>query len=241
VSDDDNNLFPGWQGSLLELFGTVPRRRYRCDHCGVEFAERLRRLQLGAQVGELYEVLATRCPSCERWLLFLVEWDNPQSLPIPSKWKMMVRLWPQTAHAHVAPEVPIPFAAEYREAFDVLRVSPKASAALGRRLLQRVFHEHLAIKKKNLADEVSEFLATNPPSHLADAIDHVRLLGNFAAHPMTSTSSGEIVDVEAGEAEWLLDTISLLFDFVFVQPKRLALRKAALNAKLKSAGKPPLK
>jgi hypothetical protein len=33
-------------------------------------------------------------------------------------------------------------------------------------------------------------------------LDAIRTIGNFAAHPIKSTSSGEIVDVEPGEAEW---------------------------------------
>jgi hypothetical protein len=68
----------------------------------------------------------------------------------------------------------------------------------------------------------------------------VRQIGNFAAHPIKSTSTGEIVDVEEGEAEWNLDVLESLFDFYFVQPAIAAKRKADLNKKLKDAGKPPI-
>jgi hypothetical protein len=57
---------------------------------------------------------------------------------------------------------------------------------------------------------------------------------------MKSTNTGEIVDVEPGEAEWNLDVLDSLFDFYFVQPAISAARKAAVNAKLKEAGKPEL-
>ena len=40
--------------------------------------------------------------------------------------------------------------------------------------------------------------------------------------PATATSTGEVIDVEPGEAEWNLDTLERLFDFHFVQPARLA-------------------
>lgn len=79
------------------------------------------------------------------------------------------------------------------------------------------------------------------PSHVAEAIDAVRNTGNFAAHPMKSQSTGEIVPVEAGEAEWNLDVSEALFDFYFVQPGLLKKKKDALNAKLQEAGKPPMK
>jgi len=79
------------------------------------------------------------------------------------------------------------------------------------------------------------------PSHIADSLDAIRTVGNFAAHPIKSTSSGEVVDVEPGEAQWDLDTVEALLDFYFVQPAKTAARRAALNKKLADAKKPPLK
>ena len=79
------------------------------------------------------------------------------------------------------------------------------------------------------------------PSYLASAIDAIRNIGNFAAHPIKSKSSGELVDVEPGEAEWTLDVLEGLFDFYFVQPELLKKKKNELNQKLQDAGKPKMK
>ena len=79
------------------------------------------------------------------------------------------------------------------------------------------------------------------PILLAGAIDAIRNIGNFAAHPIKSTASGEVLPVEPGEAEWTLDVLDGLFDFYFVQPAILKRKKAALDTKLASAGKPPVK
>lgn len=79
------------------------------------------------------------------------------------------------------------------------------------------------------------------PSFLAEGIDAVRNLGNFAAHPIKSKNTGEIVEVEEGEAEWLLDVLEGLFDFYFVQPAALREKREQLNRKLKDAGKPEMK
>lgn len=79
------------------------------------------------------------------------------------------------------------------------------------------------------------------PSWLAENVDAVRIVGNFAAHPAKDTNTGEIVDVELGEAEWLLDVLEGLFDFYFVQPAIAKAKRDALNAKLKAAGKPEMK
>ena len=81
----------------------------------------------------------------------------------------------------------------------------------------------------------------NLPAHLADQIDGVRNVGNFSAHPIKSKSTGEIFEVEPGEAEWNLDTLEGLFDFHFVLPARIKERREALDKKLKDAGKPPMK
>ena len=68
----------------------------------------------------------------------------------------------------------------------------------------------------------------------------IREIGNFAAHPIKSTSTGEFVDVEDGEAEWNLDVLESLFDFYFVQPALTAKRKADFNKKLTDAGEKPI-
>lgn len=142
----------------------------------------------------------------------------------------------------VAPEIPDEYRDELVEAHAVLEISAKASAALSRRLLQKLLREKLGIRKRDLSQEIDDFISNaQAPSYLTEAIDAVRQIGNFAAHPVKYEHSGEIVDVEQGEAEWLLEVLKTLFDFVFVQPAKLELRKKSLNAKLKELGKPQLK
>jgi hypothetical protein len=68
-----------------------------------------------------------------------------------------------------------------------------------------------------------------------------RVLGNFGAHPIKSEETGAVVEVEPGEAEAALDMLRELLDFFFVKPARREQRRAAWNAKLAEAGKPPLK
>jgi hypothetical protein len=121
-------------------------------------------------------------------------------------------------------------------------LSPKASAALSRRILQNIIREDFNIERRDLAKEIDSFIALpGIPSYLADAVDAVRNIGNFAAHPLKDTNTGEVVDVEPGEAEWLIEVLDALFDFKFVQPRRLAERKQKLNEKLKGLGKPEMK
>ena len=120
--------------------------------------------------------------------------------------------------------------------------SEKASAALSRRCLQYLLREKAGIKKDDLAKEIQQVLDSKQlPTHLADDLDAIRNIGNFAAHPLKATNTGEIVDVEPQEAEWLLTVLEGLFDFYFVQPARAKARREGLNIKLQTLGKPPMK
>ena len=152
-------------------------------------------------------------------------------------------VWPKrVARSPLPPEVPQQFASDYREACNVLADSPKSSAAMSRRCLQDLLREKAGVKPGDLSAEIDQVLASKQlPSDLADAVDAIRNLGNFATHPLKSTNTGQILDVEPGEAEWLLDVLEALFDFYFVRPAQLAEKRAALDKKLGEAGKPPMK
>ena len=138
-------------------------------------------------------------------------------------------------------DVPESFAGDYREACLVLADSPKASAALSRRCLQNLLRDKGGVKPSDLSKEIDKVIASGAlPSHLVKGLDAVRNIGNFAAHPMKSTNTGEVVEVEPGEAEWSLDVLEGLFDFYFVQPAILQRKRDALNQKLADAGKPQM-
>jgi len=182
----------------------------------------------------------TQCPACERAIVFLLFVDMGKDPPRIIK---EIQVWPKGISRSPLPkEVPAHLAEDYREACLVLADSPKASAALSRRSLQNLLREKAGVKPTDLSKEIDEILASKTlPSDLADAIDGIRHIGNFAAHPLKSTNTGLIVDVEPGEAEWTLDVQEDLFDFYFVRPTRLAGKRDALNKKLAEVGKPPMK
>lgn len=140
------------------------------------------------------------------------------------------------------PEVPADIAEDYIESCLVFADSPKASAALSRRCLQSILRNAAKVKHGNLSTEIQQVLDSGAlPTPLADSIDAIRNIGNFAAHPTKSQQSGNIVQVDPGEAEWNLDVLEMLFDFYYVQPAKIAKKRAELDAKLAEAGKPPMK
>jgi hypothetical protein len=184
-------------------------------------------------------IRAMDCSACGTCNIFLTNVHS--SNPDPASYH---HVWPPDSEREVKLDkrVPRKYAAEFREAVAVLSISPKSSAALSRRLLQRLLQNEMQIKGPNLEDEIQQAIKNKQlPAELVTDLDAVRKIGNFAAHPIKSTNTGEIIDVEPGEADWQIDTIRALFDHIFVKPALFKKRQASLNKKLAAAKKPLLK
>lgn len=217
----------------------------KCPHCLVEVNPNFEQKYLGGDKEKYWAVFYMNCPNvnCGQKIIDLASGKpNPNFNSLANiEWRQTVRPF-ASSRPPVPPEVEIIFASDYNEACLILTLSPKASAALSRRCLQNILREKANVKKGDLANEIQQIIDSNSlPSHLSESIDAIRNIGNFAAHPLKSTSTGEIVEVEVGEAEWLLDVIEALFDFYFVQPSILKTKREALNKKLSEIGKPPMK
>jgi hypothetical protein len=160
-----------------------------------------------------------------------------------SEWRQM---YPIGANrGPVPPEVPREIAQDYMEACNVLPISPKASAALARRCLQSMLHAN-GYTAKNLSLEIDLLLNESDPQKalprkLRATVDGIRNFGNFAAHPINDVTQLQVIDVEDHEAEWCLEIIEDLFEHFYVGPALAAAKKAQLDAKLKTAGKPASK
>ena len=195
--------------------------------------------------GKGYELKNGLCPACGELIIILTDGrieDNRDGLEIYELGAEFI-IYPVHKNTRDLPiEVQGIYRKDFFEACQVLEISPKASAAISRRLLQHLLREEFNIKRKNLVQEIEEFISKHDiPTYLKESVDAVRHIGNFAAHPQKSITTGEIIDVEHGEAEWLLEVLEALFDFSIVQPKRLDIRRNKLNTKLNELGKPEMK
>jgi hypothetical protein len=220
--------------------GSEEHLEVKCPHCKVEFHDQRRVVDVGSDADGPSAIAKRRCSACNRDIVYL---DRLENTGAPDSVVESTLLWPKkSARPPAPPEVPAQYAEDYNETSLVLADSPKASAALGRRCLQNILREKAGVKHSSLANEIQEVLDKNLlPSYLADDLDAIRNIGNFAAHPIKSQTTGAVLPVEPGEAEWNLDVIAALFDFYFVGPAKAQARRAALNQKLKDANKPPMK
>lgn len=121
----------------------------------------------------------------------------------------------------------------------MLEASPKASAALSRRCLQAILRDK-GFNHKELWQQIAA-ARSGLPGYIADNIEAIRHVGNFAAHPGKDQATGDIIEVEPGEAEWLLSVLEELFQFYYVAPAQAKANRDAINAKLQAVGKQPMK
>ncbi len=215
----------------------------KCPHCTVDFHDNERFAVIEKDQDGQWGIGTQRCSACGRLVLRLVSgsWNGNYHRFSELASSRLIR--PKVSgRAPLSSDVPQKYAEDYNEACLVLADSAKASAALSRRCLQLLLRDEAKVKHQDLFNEIQELLDRGTlPSHIAGGLDAVRVIGNFAAHPIKSQSTGEIVPVEPGEAEWNLDALEALFDFYFVAPARTKARKDALNKKLSDAGKPSVK
>jgi hypothetical protein len=214
----------------------------KCPHCLDSFHDDAVFAQIGKDVDGVWSASSQNCPSCKRLVIQLIHSKGwfPGVGPHQVQNQEFVR--PRGSLRPCPKEVPSHIAEDYLEACLVIIASPKASAALSRRCLQNLLREAGGIKHGNLANEIQEVIDSGKlPSHLVTSIDAIRNIGNFSAHPMKSSQTGDILPVEPQEAEWNLDVLESLFDFYFVQPALLQAKRNALNKKLAEAGKPTMK
>jgi uncharacterized protein DUF4145 len=216
----------------------------KCPHCTTDFHHAENFVGIDKDPDGYWGLGVCRCSKCKRLVIRLISargFNSAYHQFIDEESSSLVR--PKVAgRPPIPPDVPTKYAEDYREACLVLGDSAKASAALSRRCLQLLLRDEAKVKHQDLYKEIQELIDRQTlPSHIAESLDAVRVVGNFAAHPLKSQSTGEIVPVEPGEAEWNLDVIESLFDFCFVAPARTKARKDALNKKLSDVGKPPLK
>lgn len=213
----------------------------KCPHCNVEIHESysVDWLNNGKPIGGyIWYARSMTCPSksCEKAIITLMT-DREKTNVIPE-----FLAFPRVASRPSAPqEVPVNLQSDFNEASIVLPLSAKASAALSRRCLQGLLHAQ-GFTNHLLAQAIQAALDSGKlPGPVADNLDAIRNIGNYAAHPVKDNSTGQIVDVEPAEADWNLDVLEELFDYFYVQPEKAKAKRAALNAKLASTGHKPMK
>jgi hypothetical protein len=152
-------------------------------------------------------------------------------LKIIETWKLL----PSSSSKPQPDVIPLPLREDYYESCSIKELSPKASAALSRRCLQGMIRDFCGIAKGTLDKEITALRTAvtdgNAPKGVTeesvDAIDHVRTVGNIGAHMEKDINL--IVEVEAGEAQVLLELVESLFEEWYVARDKRQKRFAAVQ------------
>lgn len=205
-----------------------------CPHCSV--ASFIEWEYVTAEYNDNFFLKFSNCPNCVRPIVNLsigkVEY-NTENECFVKKPSFEDMIYQKVTLYSFSDGIPKKYIDDFQEARLVLPISPKASAALTRRILQFILRDEYEIKARNLSSEIEKFIALpGVPSHISNAVDAVRIIGNLAAHPTKDNNTREIVEVEKNEAELLIEVIDALFDFTFIQPKKLKKRQQELKLKL---------
>jgi len=211
----------------------------KCPHCFVEIHEDFQVQRLGNDSDGTWGMCYMICPNkiCGKLIVKLVRctFDENSPYDAPRIKKIFEGYFVKPRFSSIPPvpeEVDLKFAKDYNEAYSIISISPQASAALSRRCLQNILREKANVKHDNLYNEIQEVVnSKNVPSYLSENIDKIRIIGNYAAHPQKSKTTGLIIEVEPSEAEYTLYLINLLFDFYFVMPAKSLEIDNALNEK----------
>lgn len=221
-----------------------------CPHCGTAFhdewiSHEIREVDPERHDEPRYRWLVhnTLCPACWKTVITIQRHEY-----IVTRWHPdgPILVHPMsTFRKPTPPEVPQEIKEDYEEACRVLPFSHKASAALSRRCLQAILRRRGYVQH-DLAKQIDALLNEQDttkaiPTSLRETVDAVRSFGNFSAHRITDQTTLQVIEVEEEEAEWCLDILEEMFDHYYVRPEQAAARKAALDAKLRAAGKPPSK
>ncbi len=129
---------------------------------------------------------------------------------------------------------------DYNEATALLDISPRMSAVLSRRLLGDLLEEYAGKKQFSLADRIDSFnKETQHPSGIRANLHHLREIADLSAHTKKDDQA-QIIEVDLPEAEWTLDLIDRLFDYLIVAPKKDELMRTTVDDKLKQANRRPI-
>ncbi len=180
-----------------------------CPHCGADFDATPHTFALGMEGDVTWQCANNRCPVCDR-LIVSVRSDKGANYPV---------LPAGSVRAKLSDDVPAELAAEYWTAAQILPYSEEASAAISRRLLQRVLSSKAGAGYGGLADQLRKAVASpTMPDYLKEALATLVKLAKLEPHEVKSYRCDALAPVNEGEAQWLLEVLKPLFEFYYVQP-----------------------
>lgn len=133
-----------------------------------------------------------------------------------SLWKCEELLFPKASMAPFpSGDMPDDVAADYREAAQIVDVSPRGAAALLRLAIQKLCI-HLGCEGKNINKDIGDLVKRGLDQRVQQALDVVRVIGNNAVHP------GELdISDDRGTALGIFKLVNLIVDRMITEPREI--------------------
>jgi hypothetical protein len=191
-----------------------------CPHCHSEYTATPHVFALGEDQDGSWQISSVRCDICDRIIANVCAKDGPTYPALPQS-SMRPRL---------SQDVPLGYADDYHAACQIYYYSPQSTAALSRRLLQRLLADKAGAGDGDLVDQIRRaVLGPDMPAYLKQGLQMYSRLARLDSTPGKSAHPEALASVEPGEAEWLLDVLQSMFDLYFVQPARLQRKQNSIE------------
>ncbi|MDR2269659.1 MAG: DUF4145 domain-containing protein [Sphingobacterium sp.] len=157
-------------------------------------------LQENKPIGTLPNLAFSMCFHCKEhcvWLKKQMIYPISGSAPLPNL------------------DMPIDVIEDYREARNIVELSPRGAVALLRLIVQKLCI-HLGQKGENINSDIANLVKEGLPEKMQKALDSVRVIGNNAVHP------GKIDLKDDKETAYkLFHFVNIIVDLLITQPKQL--------------------
>jgi hypothetical protein len=197
-----------------------------CPHCGSGFEATPHTFSLGIDQDGTWYIASSRCPVCDHLIVSVCSKEGAKYPALPAG----------KVRAELSKDVPVDLAADYWAASQILPYSEEASAAVSRRLLQKVLSAKAGAADGGLAEQVQQAIdSPSMPDYLKEALATLAKLAGLDPQEVKSYRCDAVLPVNEGEAQWLLDVLKPLFEFCYVQPALVARLRKPIEARLTPA------
>lgn len=212
--------------------GKKVRKKFVCRHCGkLVYVDGISHIHPGehlnvrvmSQGGKIESYV---CNECGKLNIFLstkhYSADGKETLS--AKGRIVNKyIFPIKAPRKKLKYVPAKYMNEYNEAVWVKEISIKSCALVCRRILEMILENECHCTKFNLSQKVQEYSEKAPlPKLVEQSMQFIVNAGNAMAHDKKNQND-DLIRLKVSDCDKLLEALEIIFDHVFIQPKKEAL------------------
>lgn len=161
-----------------------------------------------SSVGESLIIEFMECANCNKTSVI--------AYPVGDNYddKRSVNIYPSSTAKQFGDVVPEIVRMDYEEAYDILNISPRASATLARRAIQEMIRDRFNASGKNLFQEIDS-IKDQIYKEEFEILDSIRNIGNIGAHQENDLEL--IIKIEPHEAELVLYALEHLIEEWYIK------------------------